>query len=139
MLPNTGESGAILAAERLRRSVSEQLRAPDGTPVTASFGVATFPQHGDTAEVLLDHADQAMYAAKALGRNRTLAFADNLARANEPPREQEHIQAVVMLAETLDLRDAGTRAHSETVARLSQRIAISLGLPRERVERIRLA
>lgn len=123
MLPNTGESGAILAAERLRQSVSEHLRAPDGTPVTASFGVATFPQHGDAAEILLDHADQAMYGAKALGRNRTVAFAESLPRANEPTREHEHIQAVVVLAETLDLRDAGTRAHSEVVASLAQRIA----------------
>ena len=139
VLPDTPESGAILAAERIRRAVSDTLRTPDGTPVTASFGVATFPAHGMTAELLLDHADQAMYAAKGLGRNRTIAFGDNLPRAEQATGQQEHLQAVVLLAETLDLRDAGTRAHSETVACLSQRIATALDLPADRVERIRLA
>lgn len=139
VLPDTPESGAILAAERIRRAVGDTLRTPDGTPVTASFGVATFPAHGMTAELLLDHADQAMYAAKGLGRNRTIAFGDNLPRAEQATGQQEHLQAVVLLAETLDLRDAGTRAHSETVACLSQRTATALDLPADRVERIRLA
>lgn len=37
--------------------------------VTASFGVATFPEHGATIEELARAADQAMYAAKTAGRN----------------------------------------------------------------------
>ena len=139
VLPDTPASGAILAAERIRRAVSDTLRTPAGSPVTASFGVATFPAHGTTAELLLDHADQAMYAAKGLGRNRTIAFGDNLPRVEQPSGQQEHLQAVVLLAETLDLRDAGTRAHSETVACLSQRIATALDLPSDRVELIRLS
>lgn len=38
--------------------------------VTASIGITLYPDDGDSAEVLLKHADQAMYAAKDLGRNR---------------------------------------------------------------------
>ncbi len=139
VLPNTSESGAIFAAERMRHAIADRLRAPDGAGVSASFGVAVYPQHGTDPEVLLDHADQAMYAAKALGRNRTMAFGENLPRADQPTGQQEHLQAVILLAETLDLRDAGTRAHSETVSGLSRQIAERLGLPRDRVERIRLA
>jgi diguanylate cyclase (GGDEF)-like protein/PAS domain S-box-containing protein len=37
--------------------------------VTASFGIAAFPEHGHTANTLLDAADKALYAAKAAGRN----------------------------------------------------------------------
>jgi diguanylate cyclase (GGDEF)-like protein/putative nucleotidyltransferase with HDIG domain len=139
VLPSTGEHGGILAAERVRRAVRAELRAPDGTPVTASFGVATFPEHGTAAEVLLDHADQAMYAAKALGRDRTVGYARDLPRREDIAAGREQAQAVLVLAETLDLRDTGTRAHSETVASLCRQVAEAYGLGAERVERIRLA
>ena len=74
VLPHTEAGDALGAAERLRVAIREALRDPAGAPVTASFGVASHPPHGDRAETLLDRADQAMYEAKALGRDRTVAF-----------------------------------------------------------------
>jgi diguanylate cyclase (GGDEF)-like protein len=41
--------------------------------VTASFGVAIFPDDGETTHALVQTADKALYAAKAAGRNRVLA------------------------------------------------------------------
>jgi diguanylate cyclase (GGDEF)-like protein len=38
--------------------------------MTLSAGVATFPEHGDSAEALIRSADEALYRAKGLGRNR---------------------------------------------------------------------
>lgn len=38
--------------------------------VSASFGVASFPQDGKEAQALLEAADKAMYNAKNKGRNR---------------------------------------------------------------------
>jgi diguanylate cyclase (GGDEF)-like protein/putative nucleotidyltransferase with HDIG domain len=139
VLPETSERDAVLIAERLRRAVAGELRAGDGARITASFGVAAFPQHGGNAEMLLDHADQAMYAAKSMGRDRTVAFGPDLTRSLAGPAHQEHLQAVLMLAETLDLRDAATHTHSETVAGLCEQMASGLGLDSGRVERIRLA
>lgn len=43
--------------------------------VSASIGVALFPEHADDSETLLSHADIAMYRAKAMGR-RTACFFD---------------------------------------------------------------
>ncbi|HEX2654864.1 MAG TPA: GGDEF domain-containing protein, partial [Xanthobacteraceae bacterium] len=37
--------------------------------VTASFGIASFPLHGTTADALIAAADSALYAAKRAGRN----------------------------------------------------------------------
>ena len=139
MLPATSERDAVMIAERLRRAVAAGLRADEGLPVTASFGVATFPQHGTDGEMLLDHADQAMYAAKSMGRDRTVAFAPDLRVARVGGAHQEHLQAVLVLAETLDLRDPATHAHSQTVAGLAERMALGLGLAPDRVLRIRLA
>jgi diguanylate cyclase (GGDEF)-like protein len=74
VLPHTNAADAFGTAERLREAIRRALRDPAGASVTASFGVAAHPPHGDRAEVLLDRADQAMYEAKALGRDRTVAF-----------------------------------------------------------------
>jgi diguanylate cyclase (GGDEF)-like protein len=45
--------------------------------VTASIGIASYPQHGDTPEQLLKRADRALYTAKHAGRNR-VCVADRL-------------------------------------------------------------
>jgi len=47
--------------------------------VSASLGVALFPEDGDDAENLLKNADAAMYAAKELGRNSFRLYSPDLA------------------------------------------------------------
>jgi len=39
-----------------------------------SIGVACYPDHGADLETVLERADQAMYASKSAGKNRTTAF-----------------------------------------------------------------
>jgi diguanylate cyclase (GGDEF)-like protein/putative nucleotidyltransferase with HDIG domain len=139
VLPGVPESEAVLVAERLRRAVADGITSPDGTPVTASFGVAAFPHHGRDPEVLLDHADQAMYAAKAMGRDRTVPFTGQIPVGPGAVAHEENLEAVLLLAEALDLRDPSTHLHSQTVARLAEDLAREVGLDRERVSRVRLA
>ncbi len=78
LLPNTDESGALHVAERARKAVL----ATDGT-ITASVGVATFPQDGATATAVLLAADRACYVAKGGGRDRIATSAEGLALAAE--------------------------------------------------------
>lgn len=71
VLPGADLAQAMGAAERCRAAV-ESMTIP-GTPylsVTASVGVAAYPDHGDDLDTLLHAADRAMYTAKAHGRNR---------------------------------------------------------------------
>jgi two-component system cell cycle response regulator len=72
-VPETGEAGAIAFAERLRDKIqSHAFDIGKGEPLhlTVSIGVADFPEAKvETAEDLLDCADQALYRAKAGGRN----------------------------------------------------------------------
>ena len=72
----TGERGALALAERLRRNVESLPIRSGGTVirVTASLGVATCR---GTCEGLLETADEALYAAKEAGRNRSI-HADDL-------------------------------------------------------------
>jgi diguanylate cyclase (GGDEF)-like protein len=48
--------------------------------LTTSIGVAVYPQHGGTPEMLLAQADAALYEAKAQGRNRFAVATPNLAK-----------------------------------------------------------
>jgi diguanylate cyclase (GGDEF)-like protein len=71
-LPETGETGAVRVANRLRRAVrSHRFLVTDGLTVnlTASFGVATFPRDGATREELIRGADEAMYRVKTKSRD----------------------------------------------------------------------
>jgi diguanylate cyclase (GGDEF)-like protein/putative nucleotidyltransferase with HDIG domain len=142
LLPDTEQHAAYLLAERLRRAVKEPGRETE-LP-TVSFGVASFPTHAPDAPALMHAADQALYAAKAMGRDRSVIYnpevlASVLGGHIEPTSGNEHLSAVLVLAETLDLRDSSTSSHSQTVGRLAALIAKALGFDDARVERVRLA
>lgn len=64
-----------LAMERLLAAILQPFVIDDQPQtLSASIGVALFPQDDSDAETLLRHADQAMYQAKQSGKNRYLIF-----------------------------------------------------------------
>lgn len=67
LLPNTDIGQGAQVAEKLRLLIQSRI-FPGVGQVTASFGVAEF-QTGETISQLFRRADQALYAAKAAGRN----------------------------------------------------------------------
>jgi sigma-B regulation protein RsbU (phosphoserine phosphatase) len=71
-LPDAGPEAAGRVAEKVHRSL-RQHPMPDGLPLTVSIGVAVLDGPADASELtaLLKRADEAVYAAKAAGRNRT--------------------------------------------------------------------
>jgi len=68
LLPETNLADGQMIAERLR-ILMEEAAANTNYPVTMSFGIVEFAL-GDTAETIVQRADEALYAAKAGGRNR---------------------------------------------------------------------
>src|SRR4029450_6945846 len=118
-----------------RAAVHEALVASDpDSSLTISFGISTFPLHGQSADSLLRTADQALYAAKSLGRNRSVISSAEvpgiLARA--PRRDDDEAQvelgALLSLAEALDGRDWGSATHCRRVGRFAELTARGLGL-----------
>ena len=68
-----GHSGAVQLAQRVRLGIEGLDLRYNGShlPVTASFGVASIRHvEGDTPAQLMQRADQCLYRAKELGRNR---------------------------------------------------------------------
>jgi diguanylate cyclase (GGDEF)-like protein len=77
ILPETTKKGAMIVAEKLVESIHSYpfphaAEQPLGF-VSASIGVATFPENGLDAEQLLEIADNALYTAKTQGRNRAIS------------------------------------------------------------------
>jgi diguanylate cyclase (GGDEF)-like protein len=81
IMPDTGPAGAAVAAERIRATIEREVGTaaglfdPEGRPVrvTGSLGVAGFEQ-GLDPEALIKRADDAVYRAKASGKNRVVVW-----------------------------------------------------------------
>ena len=73
ILPETSSDGAVIFAERLRERISNHsfdIGAGRIVRLTVSIGIATFPSSGvASTEDLIARADEALYRAKAAGRN----------------------------------------------------------------------
>jgi diguanylate cyclase (GGDEF)-like protein len=72
ILPQTGPEGAQIIADRIRQKIEETIFLESyGVQVrlTASIGIASFPDHGRTKDDLIARADSAMYAVKGRGKN----------------------------------------------------------------------
>jgi diguanylate cyclase (GGDEF)-like protein len=78
LLCEPDETHGVLVAQRILRAIRQaSLPVEGGPPVTftASIGLARAEAAALRLEVLIDKADQAMYAAKTLGRNRVAVAA----------------------------------------------------------------
>lgn len=80
LLPRTDKDEAKAVAERIRKAIEDEVfinqeKQPGGN-LTASLGVATFPNDAGSEEELLGVADVALYEAKSRGRNRSLHYSD---------------------------------------------------------------
>lgn len=104
---------AAATAERIRKSFAEATAQVDGCPVeaTVSVGIATVPPYEFCeVESLLTHADEALYVAKARGRNRVEiadSYADRplkAARGWRPAQSAEERADPRLVAASLDLR-----------------------------------
>ena len=97
ILPEINASGAIEVAKKVLDQLgSAQLTIHNRThKISASIGIALFPEHGDNIHDLLAAADLAMYEAKALGRNAWYLFSDK-------DRSRERLQNLVFWKEKIE-------------------------------------
>jgi diguanylate cyclase (GGDEF)-like protein len=81
MLPGADADAAFEATDRLRRELGDGL-SEAGFPLRLSAGVSTYPYDGAAGTQLLRAADQALYHAKARGKNQVVCFREILRGAS---------------------------------------------------------
>jgi diguanylate cyclase (GGDEF)-like protein/PAS domain S-box-containing protein len=129
LLPDTTETEAMHLAERIIRAIAQIPFHFEGQNLrlTASLGIAHYPQHGANAEELVSHADAAMYQAKEAGKNawrvyrhdldasremlHRLSWNERLSNALEKDLLRLHFQGVYHAAD-------GSLAHLEALVRM---------------------
>jgi len=91
LLPETPMKGGLDVAERIRSAVAETVFevGPARVKNTVSIGIASYPEHGRTLDAITARADQAMYEAKRLGRNRVASYSAAVVEAIAAP-EPDH-------------------------------------------------
>jgi diguanylate cyclase (GGDEF)-like protein len=156
ILPETAPEEAAVLAEKLRNLVQGRplvIAGHQTLQLTISIGVAGEAGSQLQIDALVDQADAAMYAAKALGRNRTYLYraVDENAPVRRAPISSDRRAAATAIGRWAS--DTATQAlasvlapqphhrgrPSDMIASLATGLALELGLPREEIERIRIA
>ena len=123
LLEDIGEAeNAARIANEIIDSLSEPYRLANGIEVRigASVGISIFPGHGDTAELMLQQADSALYKAKAEGRGRFVYFSESLTS-----RHADRLDLEVKLRHAIDHGSCGC-----TTSRTWILLVVALSVPR---------
>jgi len=113
--------------------------------LSASAGLAAFPDHTPDPMDLHRLADGALFHAKETGKNHMVVYdaarVPDLSAHERMERleRQSRVGAVRALAAAVDARDPATRFHSQEVATLAVSLGRHLGLPAERLRMLELA
>ncbi|HEY8102986.1 MAG TPA: HD domain-containing phosphohydrolase [Gaiellaceae bacterium] len=136
ILPETEGLNGWIGAERARRAVAAEPIEGVGQ-VTASAGVCDFEEVGSPDE-LLALAGVALVHAKSSGGDATFRYSVELDDGNTElePETDRGISRLRALAQELDAEDPGTEGHSERVARLAEKLALSGGWTPPRAVRL---
>jgi len=140
IMPNTAPlDGAVLARGLLDAICISAGHEP--RTVTASAGLATYPQHAEDAEGLVRIAQGALYQAKQAGGERLVSYEDErvpdmtaterVARLESESRNS----SVQALAAAVEARDSATYRHARAVSALVRAVAERLGLDDSGMER----
>jgi len=133
ILPETDGEGALAAAERARRAISD-LPFEGVGHVSASAGLCTLGGRADDDGALFRLADMALYWAKEAGRDTVRRYSPRAGEAlgaGRRARERERAQALRALVEEAEAREPARRGHARRVGRIAERLARAAGWPED--------
>jgi diguanylate cyclase (GGDEF)-like protein len=122
-LPETSISGAIAVANRLLHRLAEaQIPVSEsGEVLTASVGLAAYPEAGTTLDSLVGAADAALYEAKGKGGNAvTIRRQDGSFDVVKPTQTPPHLGPIPPMEPPIALMQVPPESHGEVLTRESQ-------------------
>ncbi len=121
ILPDTAKEGAAIVAERIRARIEEHFQRRRGGPkVTASGGVASYPEDAENTEDLIKRADEGLYRSKAEGKNRiTLA----------QPERRRHERLIAEHPVTIEAETLAKEALARNVSRGGLLVSLDREVP----------
>jgi diguanylate cyclase (GGDEF)-like protein len=144
LVPGADRAMAAECAARVRSAI-ENMPVDSGPGVTASVGVAIFPESGTTAKEIVYRSDMAMYNAKATGKNRVNVWGSSLDEHLDgiAPRSddtgRQHADVVASLTSALRAKDPQTKDHAERCSWYTGELAAELGLADTEISVLRVA
>ncbi len=137
ILPQSATNDALVVAERVRGRIASEMSKRD-IRISASLGLASWPNDGVTTEELVNAADRALYYAKETGGNMTCIASKMLPSLTEMSNnrvttEREVLSIIYNLAATIEARHPYIYGHSRKVSGYAVALAEAVGLPAEKV------
>lgn len=145
LLRGADREKAVQVAEKIRGEIAALKITVRGEPIslglTASIGVATFPDDARTPQHLIDRADRAMYRVKRALKNEVGVYVSEIQRLEKTLSNQERalLDTIKIMLQLLNFRDRYTWEHSCQVAEYAEKLARRIGLDEENIFWIKLA
>jgi len=134
LLPQTTIEAASQVTERVREAIETDLDTGD-INITASIGLASWPEDGMSHSDIIAAADLTLYRAKWSGGNRIFCASGTLsnlyfAESDTSKKDSNNriVSIIYNLAETIDSRTSRTRNHSKKVAEYAITLGKALGI-----------
>ena len=144
ILVNAAKERAFKIAERIRCKIAQAAfddpESDNSFGITASIGIATFPDDAATAKNLIDSADKAMYRVKRKVKNKSLLYFSDFAELEKEfsASEKAFFDTIKILVQILDTKDRYTWEHSRQVADYAVQLADTMGLSKDEKYWLRL-
>ena len=128
-------------AKRIAEEISEMIKSqkfqgeeyqPEGK-ITISCGIAVCPTHALNPKDLIKHADQALYRAKSLDRNKVEMYFSVFDELDVEGDEKELLNSIRTLVSVINAKDRYTYGHSERVTDYAIKLGNKLYLPQEQI------
>jgi len=129
ILPQTVISEAMKLAEQIRNEIEKTdfpgMEVLPGGKLTVSIGIAQFPEMADNKEKLIQKADEALYKAKFVSKNKVEVYHSVFDELSLVLRdeEQELLNSIRTLAMVINAKDRYTYGHSERTMELSKKLS----------------
>lgn len=145
ILVDTGALDAYEVGERIRVSVEQyefdgRETQPNGK-VTISIGIASYPENAFSKDDLIKLADDALYKAKYISKNKVVLYYSVLDELKSGIDESEHdlLNTVKTLISVINSRDKYTFGHSERVVQYTTSIAEEMNFSEKELRDIKVA